>query len=177
MNTLDLLNPDSHPTVGALGRGSFIVGADRKPYDIEILANEFETSLTAICMDEHKRLIQSEVTNFRIGEWADTIYRVTLKNGHQFCATGKQKMMLRSGEWVNVEELTFGTPLMSLQCGKDDSPEIINNSVEHIHTEKLEYKIPLYAFTVKNGGDNVLIANSINNKLSLVTAHVSLDRV
>lgn len=62
-----------------------------------------------IAIDERTNLItRAYATDFRIGQYADTIYEIELNTGYKIKATGNHPFRLVNGDWVPADKLKLG---------------------------------------------------------------------
>ena len=59
-----------------------------------------------LCVDENtNRIVPAIAHDFRIGQYADTIYEIVLTNGYSIRVTGNHPFRLSNGEWVKAEDV------------------------------------------------------------------------
>lgn len=156
-----------------LSGNTLIMDSEGGLYSLEDLASEYGAELAVTCVDKHGRLTTSKAHSFRIGQWTDEIYHITLSNGHKIEATSDHPFLGASNEWILANELEFGTVLRTATYNpKLRNPLLSLTEVTHIHKQKLNEKLPMYDFTVDKHG-NLFIAKEIEGNVSLVIAHNS----
>lgn len=70
--------------------------------------------LDILAVDPHTgKQVPAVATNFRIGQYTNTIYRIVLSNGAIVECTGNHPFMLANGSWVKAEDIK---PLTVLYC-------------------------------------------------------------
>lgn len=72
----------------------------------------------AYSVDENGKLVRSEISHVRIGQYADDIYEVKLSNGHVIRTTSNHPFLTYNNEWVKAEDLEKGTPLTNGTLGE-----------------------------------------------------------
>ena len=65
----------------------------------------------AYSIDDDGKLVRSEISHVRIGQHTDSIYEVTLSNGHVIRTTSNHPFLTYDNKWVKAEDLKKGTPL------------------------------------------------------------------
>jgi len=165
--------PTNTDPLSCLSGDTLVMDSEGELYSLDNLAGEYDSELNVTCIDKHGRLTTSRAHSFRIGQWTDEIYHITLSDGHKIQATGNHPFLGASNEWILTEELEFGAVLRTATYDPKVRNLLLNlNEVTHIHVEKLDEKIPMYDFTV-DSHENLFIAQQIDGKVSLVVAHNS----
>jgi hypothetical protein len=173
---LDFDQEQTH-TIGALDGETLILDWDGHLRSLEELACEFESMIQVTCLDKHGRMTSALAHSFRIGEWSDEIYKISLQNGHIIQATKDQLFLAGNGEWMKAEDLNFGTVISTaIYNPRMRHPLKSMSEVEHVHKKRIDSKMPAYSFDVTTQ-DNLLIGQEISdNTVSLVPAHSAILR-
>lgn len=143
-------------------------------YALEDLAGEYQSTLTVTCIDGHGRLVTSLAHSFRIGHWVDKIYNITFTNGHKIRTTGDYLFLGASGDWIKASELNFGSVLRGATYDpRARNPFLALNEVTHIHMERLNEKIPMYTFSLKNEESLFVAHKTDTGSVSLIVGKAS----
>lgn len=171
------LDPEANQTVGALDGETLILDHEGRLLCLDDLAFEYDLEISVTCLDKHGRMSTATAHSFRIGEWTDEIYKITLSNGHIIRATKDQLFMGVNGEWLKASDLSFGTAINAVVYNPTlRHPFKTTHQVEHVHKTWTDSKLPTYSFEVKTH-NNLLIAQPIRNEsVSLVAAHSAVYR-
>ena len=73
----------------------------------------------AYAINRKGHLVDAEVSHVRIGQWANTVYEVTLSNGHTLRMTENHPVMMFNGEFVRADDLVVGQPIASVDISAD----------------------------------------------------------
>jgi len=90
-----------------------------KLFSIENLLDTPE--LWTLALDKHSgQLVPTKAHSFRIGQWADTIYKITLSDGSAFYSTANHPYYLEQQGYTKTEDISAGDLVLggSLYLGK-----------------------------------------------------------
>jgi hypothetical protein len=168
---LDFNQEETH-TFGALDGETLILDSEGNLCSLDELACEYQSTIQVTCLDKHGRMTSATAHSFRIGEWTDEIYKMTLQNGHIIQATKDQLFLAANGEWMKAEDLRFGTAISTAVYNpRMRYPLKSISQIEHIHKKRIDSKMPAYSFEVTSQ-DNLLIGQEVSDQtISLVPAH------
>lgn len=169
--------PEASLTSGALSGTTLVLNSEGNLCDLEELACQYDARLETISLDDHGRLKTTTSYGFRIGEWVTQIVKITLDNGHVIEATRKQQFLTPSGEWVQADQLSFGSVLATAIYDPSNRYPAKNvNEIVHVHIKTQPQKTPTYSFSVLKH-TNLLIAHELpNSTISLVPAHIGIPK-
>lgn len=156
-----------------LSGSTLILDSEGQVHLLEDLASEVDTNITVPAIDSQGRVVSASAYDFRIGEWARKIYKITLSNGHTVEATANHPFLSASGEWITAEKLVFGHLLRTATYDpKCRNPQLSLNEVSSVIVKYLQEPIPMYDFTVKKHS-NLFVAQEIDSVYSLICVHNS----
>ena len=162
-----------HPHGDCLAGDTLILTEDGSLLSLEDLAGEYKSEVKVACVDKYGRLTTSRAHSFRIGQWADKIYHITLASGLKVEATANHPFLSAANEWLKAEELEFGSVLRgAFYDPSKKTPTLSMDEVVHIHIENLNEKVPMYDFTV-DSHENLFVAKETTKGISLIVAHNS----
>ena len=115
-------------------------------------------------------VVPAMADDFRIGQYADKIYHITLSTGVDIQATGNHPFLLASGGWIKAEQIQPGMALDAHAHICRQMPEG-GITVQRVEIETLSEPRPMYDFTV-DGLHNMLICADGDCEI-LITAHNS----
>ena len=120
----------------------------------------------AYSIDDDGKLVRSEISHVRIGQHTDSIYEVTLSNGHVIRTTSNHPFLTYDNRWVKAEDLQSGIRLTSVSLvhtlaidGEDEEFQV--ETVNIVETEKE----PMYDFTVEDYENALFVASEDGNQL------------
>ena len=99
-----------------------------------------------------RKVVTAKATHFRIGTYADKIYKITATNGFSIQCTANHPILMNYFQWKNAEDVT-GTDYF-VQYNINGFRSTLK--VDTIEVIELKEKIPMYDFTV-SGYENMLI--------------------
>ena len=131
---------------------------------IENIYNSGVQELDIITVEKDGSLRLATATNFRIGQYTNEIYHITINIGKRASSTIKctanHPFLSTNMKWIKAEDIRCGDILFSISmdtdsCNtnftrQDDIIEVTNISIEHAEN------VPMYDFTVKDY-ENMLI--------------------
>lgn len=99
-----------------------------------------------------RKVVTAKATHFRIGTYADKIYKIIATNGFSIQCTANHPILMNYFQWKNAEDVT-GTDYF-VQYNINGFRSTLK--VDTIEIIELKEKIPMYDFTV-SGYENMLI--------------------
>jgi len=164
---------DDSSADNCMAGNTLILAQDGSLYSLEDLAGEYASELIVACIDKHGRLTTSRAHSFRIGQWTDHAYNITLASGLKLTTTDKHPLLSATNEWLLAEDLEFGSILRGATYdSRQKNPTLALDEVVHIHEIQLEEKVPMYDFTVDTH-ENLFVAHETETGISLIVAHNS----
>ena len=162
-----------HPHGDCLSGDTIVLDLEGNEHTLEELA-ETGKSLQVSAVNSKGQLVSAVAHSFRVGQITDSVYHITMKNGHKVKATKNHPFLTDEGTWVKAEDLYAGTSIRSAFYHPDQSAslELTINEVANVVVEKLENPVPMFDFTVDEHS-NLFIAQKINSGYSLLVAHNS----
>ena len=162
-----------HPHGDCLSGDTQILDLEGNEYTLAELADTGK-SITVSAVNGKGQLVSAVAHSFRIGQFAHSIYNITMGNGHKVKATNNHPFLTAEGTWVKAEDLYSGTSIRSAFYHPNQSSplELTMNEVVNVTVEKLEEPVPMFDFTVDDHS-NLFIAQKINSGYSLLVAHNS----
>ena len=120
--------------------------------------------LDIITVEKDGSLRLATATNFRIGQYTNSIYHITINIGDRTSntirCTANHPFLFANMEWIKAEDIKYGDILFSIgmdtdSCNtnfmrQDDFVKVTNIEIEHVEN------VPMYDFTVKDY-ENMLI--------------------
>ena len=142
-----------HPHGNCIGGLTKIYTVDGNITDIESVYKSGVKELEIKAFDPVSRnVVTAKATHFRIGTYADKIYKITATNGFSIQCTANHPILMNYFQWKNAEDVT-GTDYF-VQYSINGFRSTLK--VDTIEVIELKEKIPMYDFTV-SGYENMLI--------------------
>lgn len=142
-----------HPHGNCLGGLTQVYTADGNITDIESVYKSGVKELEVKAFDPvSRKVVTAKATHFRIGTYADKIYKITATNGFSIQCTANHPILMNYFQWKNAEDVT-GTDYF-VQYSINGFRSTLK--VDTIEVIELKEKIPMYDFTV-SGYENMLI--------------------
>ena len=142
-----------HPHGNCLGPLTQIYTVDGNITDIESVYKSGVKELEIKAFDPvSRKVVTARATHFRIGTYADKIYKITATNGFSIRCTANHPILMNYFQWKNAEDVT-GTDYF-VQYNINGFRSTLK--VDTIEVIELKEKIPMYDFTV-SGYENMLI--------------------
>lgn len=142
-----------HPHGNCLGGLTQVYTVDGNITDIESVYKSGVKELEIKAFDPvSRKVVTAKATHFRIGTYADKIYKITATNGFSIQCTANHPILMNYFQWKNAEDVT-GTDYF-VQYSVDGFRSTLK--VDTIEVIELKEKIPMYDFTV-SGYENMLI--------------------
>lgn len=161
-----------HPHGDCLAGNTLVLDIEGNEYTMEELCDAQKT-IKVSSVNSEGQVVISTAHSFRVGQIADTLYHITMNNGHKITATGNHPFLGVNGSWVKAEELSEGMGIRSaIYDPKKPRLELAVNEVSNVVVEKLETPVPMYDFTVDDNS-NLFIADKVGDAYSLIVAHNS----
>lgn len=161
-----------HPHGDCLAGDTIVLDLEGNEYTLEQLS-DLQQSIQVLSVNEKGQTVIANAHSFRIGQFANEIFHVTMKNGHKFTATANHPFLSADGTWIKAEDLDFGSSIRSAFYNPNKSGiELTVNEVANVLVEKLSTPKPMFDFTVDEHS-NLFIAQPLNGGYSLLVAHNS----
>lgn len=142
-----------HPHGNCLGGLTQVYTVDGNITDIESVYKSGVKELGIKAFDPvSRKVVTAKATHFRIGTYADKIYKITATNGFSIQCTANHPILMNYFQWKNAEDVT-GTDYF-VQYSINGFRSTLK--VDTIEVIELKEKIPMYDFTV-SGYENMLI--------------------
>ncbi len=142
-----------HPHGNCLGGLTQVYTADGNITDIESVYKSGVKELEIKAFDPvSRKVVTAKATHFRIGTYADKIYKITATNGFSIQCTANHPILMNYFQWKNAKDVT-GTDYF-VQYSINGFRSTLK--VDTIEVIELKEKIPMYDFTV-SGYENMLI--------------------
>ena len=142
-----------HPHGNCLGPLTQIYTVDGNITDIESVYKSGVKELEIKAFDPvSRKVVTAKATHFRIGTYADKIYKITATNGFSIQCTANHPILMNYFQWKNAEDVTETDYFVQYNINGFRS----TLKVDTIEVIKLKEKIPMYDFTV-SGYENMLI--------------------
>lgn len=142
-----------HPHGNCLGGLTQVYTVDGNITDIESVYKSGVKELEIKAFDPvSRKVVTAKATHFRIGTYADKIYKITATNGFSIQCTANHPILMNYFQWKNAEDVT-GTDYF-VQYSINGFRSTLK--VDTIEVIELKEKIPMYDFTV-SGYENMLI--------------------
>nr|DAE08541.1 MAG TPA: DNA topoisomerase 2 alpha [Myoviridae sp. ctwwN25] len=142
-----------HPHGNCLGGLTQVYTVDGNITDIESVYKSGVKELEIKAFDPvSRKVVTAKATHFRIGTYADKIYKITATNGFSIQCTANHPILMNYFQWKNAEDVT-GTDYF-VQYNINGFRSTLK--VDTIEIIELKEKIPMYDFTV-SGYENMLI--------------------
>lgn len=139
-----------------------------------------EKDVEIYAVDKNNNIVKAIAHSFRIGQFTDKIYKISLSDGREVKATGNHPFLMASDfekeghVWKKAEELKEADILYSGSLKKENKSlqkshviSIVNIEIENVN------QVPMYDFTVDNH-ENMLLFNDLDNGYeSFIVAHNS----
>lgn len=166
-----------HPHGDCLDGKTLIFTLDSGLQTIEDIYNSKVLSVPVLAVDKTNNIVKANAYNFRIGQFASTIYEIHFENGESIKCTGNHKINTLDG-WIRADDLTINAKVVALNSFED-----IDNFNDEcfLRVIKIEINhesnpIPMYDFTVDNI-QNMFVATGDVKRLSetksLINVHNS----
>lgn len=161
-----------HPHGDCLAGDTLVLDIEGNEHTLASLT-ESQQTIKVSAVNHEGQVVIASAHSFRIGQMAETIYHITMNNGHKITATNNHPFLGVDGSWVKAEELEAGMGIRSaIYNPKSPRLEITVNEVASVEVEKLSSPVPMYDFTVDNHS-NLFIAQEVEGVYSLIVAHNS----
>jgi DNA gyrase subunit A len=161
-----------HPHGDCLAGNTIVLDIEGNEHTLESLC-EAQQTIKVSAVNKEGQLTMATAHSFRIGQMADTLYHITMSNGHKITATSNHPFLALDGSWLKAEQLEKGLGLRSaIYNPKSPRLELAVNEVESVEIEKLSSPIPMYDFTVDDHS-NLFVADKVGEVYSLIVAHNS----
>ena len=142
-----------HPHGNCLGGLTQIYTVDGNITDIESVYKSGVKELEIKAFDPvSRKVVTAKATHFRIGTYADKIYKITAINGFSIQCTANHPILMNYFQWKNAEDVTETDYFVQYNINGFRS----TLKVDTIEVVELKEKIPMYDFTV-SGYENMLI--------------------
>lgn len=173
-----------HPHGDCLRGNTTIKGLDNKTYTIEDLSKE-QKDIEVLALDEDTGNVVPVVAHsFRVGQYTDLIYKITLSNGGIIEVTGNHPIFTEHTGWVKAEDLSVGDLLWSFKLFLDNKTGYYkitkcedNENKKYIRVVNIEMikveEEPMYDFTVDTYENMIIPISSEEGKDTYISVHNS----
>lgn len=142
-----------HPHGNCIYPNTKLYTVDGNIIDIESVYKSGVKELEIKAFDTvSRKVVTAKATHFRIGTYADKIYKITATNGFSIQCTANHPILMNYFQWKNAEDVTETDYFVQYNINGFRS----TLKVDTIEVIELKEKIPMYDFTV-SGYENMLI--------------------
>lgn len=123
-----------HPHGDCKHPDTLLYTLDNKTIRIEDVYKSGIGSLEILAVDQNGKVVPAIATNFRIGQYSDTEYRIHLSNGYIDISTGNHPYLTESMEWIKAQDLKPNTRLYCRTMRFNHGRQIIDGNYLYHHT-------------------------------------------
>lgn len=163
-----------HPHGDCIRSSSVLYTSSGDTMTIEEATNSGIESLDIFAIDTLTgQCIVTKAHDFRIGQYAKTIYNIKLETGYTISCTSNHPFLNNNLDFIKAQDLTTDTILRGVKY-QGDYTVPIEVKIESIDIEQHDTEIPMYDFTV-DGYENMLIpaADPTNESFEMICIHNS----
>lgn len=162
-----------HPHGDCLGADTYILDTLGNLHSIKSLYDRGVKELEVYALGDDDVIYKTIAHDFRIGQYADTKFKITFQNGIVIEATGNHPFSLGGGKWIKAEDITIGSVVSSAQRNFQE-PYLLNTFSTVINVEEIATDHePMYDFTVDTY-HNLFVGNIVSpDEINLVCVHNS----